>query len=178
MRAACGLCAIAITLALAAPALAAPAGDEYLPNVPKAAGKQVVAGQNGAGGTILEPTARGSGKAGDPALQPARSASSPAGDPALQPARSASSPAADTSTNGAGTGALLDPIVLLVIAGVIAATAGMLLRQRRVAEEASGPGAADTSTAETSDRPTPAGGIVSTGDPSGSRPVPDRKDAE
>ena len=49
----------AISLALAAPALAAPAGSEYVPKVPKAAGEEILRGKQGPGGTILSPEVRG-----------------------------------------------------------------------------------------------------------------------
>ena len=54
----------AVSLGLAAPALAAPADEEYLPKVPKAAGDEVVAGE-GKGSTILSPKARGAEEGDD-----------------------------------------------------------------------------------------------------------------
>ena len=122
----------AISLALAAPALAAPAGSEYVPKVPKAAGEQILRGNQGPGGTILSPEVRGadaaktSASGGDEALQ---------GDEGSQGADSTTTGAADTATGtaGAAPGAadtLLDPVVLLLIAGVAAAALSMTLRQR------------------------------------------------
>ena len=54
----------AVSLGLAAPAHAAPADEEYLPKVPKAAGDEVVAGE-GKGSTILSPKARGAEEGDD-----------------------------------------------------------------------------------------------------------------
>src|SRR5215207_10611303 len=51
--------ATVILFALAAPAFAAPAGSEYVPNVPKAAGEEILFGKQGPGGTILSPEVRG-----------------------------------------------------------------------------------------------------------------------
>ena len=51
--------AAVILLALAAPAFAAPAGSEYVPKVPKAAGEEILRGKQGPGGTILSPEVRG-----------------------------------------------------------------------------------------------------------------------
>jgi hypothetical protein len=122
----------AISLALAAPALAAPAGSEYVPKVPKAAGAEILRGKQGPGGTILSPEVRGadvaktSASGGDEASQ---------GDEGSQGADSTTTGAADTATGtaGAAPGAadtLLDPVVLLLIAGVAAAALSMTLRQR------------------------------------------------
>jgi hypothetical protein len=136
-----------ICIFVASPALAAPAGDEYLPKVPKAAGKELATGENG-GGTVLEPAVRGAGQNGG---------GQKGGDPAgtvngglLQPA---------SADSGSGSSALLDPIVLLVIAGVVAATAGMMLR-RRQADEPLPAGPADGGGGASSERPTPDGRIV------------------
>jgi hypothetical protein len=153
------LAATAIIAAMATPALAAPAGDEYLPKVPKAAGKELATGENG-GGTILEPGVRGAGQNGD---------GSGGGDPAqgagsLQPASAADS--------DSGSSALLDPIVLLVIAGVVAATAAMMLRRRQAdGEVPDRPGGTPRETS--SERPTPDGRIVNGEDGPGGGAAPD-----
>jgi hypothetical protein len=116
--------AAAISLALAAPALAVPAGSEYIPRVPKAAGEEILRGQQGPGGTILSPEVRGSGQAPDAAASNPVSNSSSGDD----------SSEGDFSRGTAAPGAadtLLDPVVLLLIAGVAAAALSMTLRQRR-----------------------------------------------
>lgn len=149
--------ATAVFVALAAPALAAPAGDEYLPQVPKAAGKELATGQNG-GGTILEPAVRGAGQNGGGSGDPADGAG------ALRPASAGDS--------GSGSSALFDPIVLLVIAGVVAATAGMMLRRRQADGPApEGPGGTPRETS--SERPTPDGRIVNGEDDAGAGDAPD-----
>lgn len=129
-----GLCLAAlISLALAAPALGAPAGDEYIPKVPKAAGEEVLRGNQGPGGTVLSPEVRGTGRAPD-SLQ----SSSSGGDALSQGDASSgtaddSSVAANASSGAADT--LLDPVVLLLIAGVGAAALSMTLRQRQSVPE-------------------------------------------
>src|SRR4029077_4697528 len=151
------LAATAAFVALATPPRAAPPGDEYLPNVPKAAGKELATGQNG-GGTILEPAVRGAGQNGGGSGDPAQDAGS------LRPAAAGDS--------GSGSSALLDPIVLLVIAGVVAATAGMMLRRRQADGPApEGPGGAPRETS--SERPTPDGRIVNGEDDPGAGAAPD-----
>ena len=106
--------------ALAAPALAAPADEEYLPKVPKAAGDEVVAGE-GEGSTILSPKARGA----EDGRRRGR------GRGAKQ---SVPWPEARTTTSGPAD-TLLDPIVLLLIAGVIAAAVGMTLKRRQGSDD-------------------------------------------
>jgi hypothetical protein len=132
----------AASVLLSAPALAAPAGDEYLPKVPKSAGKGVVATpQGGAGSTILEPKTRGANQG------------------------TADGATGSSSDDSGGGSTLLDPVILLIVAGVIAAAVGMFLRTRQGAEEDVAPEDAaqaqgDTSTAATTERPTPVGEIV------------------
>jgi hypothetical protein len=108
----------AVSLGLAAPALAAPADEEYLPKVPKAAGDEVVAGE-GKGSTILSPKARGA-KEGEDDDEDGSDETSLAGG-------------SDDDSGPADT--LLDPIVLLLIAGVVAAAVGMMLKRRRGSED-------------------------------------------
>ena len=139
-----GLClAAVISFALAAPALGAPAGNEYIPKVPKAAGEEVLRGNQGPGGTILSPEVRGAD---------ADETSASGGDEASRGANSNAMGESDTATGAAGTApgaadTLLDPIVLLLIAGVAAAALSMTLRQRHSLPEdddgaASDPGSA------------------------------------
>lgn len=94
--------ALACSLALAGPALAAPAGDEYLPKIPNATGHH----SNG-------------GNGGTPSSSSSSAASGGTND---VPAGSGS------GSSGGGSSGLL--IGLLVVAGVIAAAVGMTLRQR------------------------------------------------
>jgi hypothetical protein len=145
-----GLTAVTVALAAAAPAMAAPAGDEYLPKVPKAAGKELAAGQDGAGGSILEPAVRGAQGTGD------QKNGDQNGD---TPDSAALGSAGSSSGGGSGADALLDPVVLLVIAGVLAATIGMTLRRRQSDLGQSAAGGDDASRKTSNDRPTPDGGI-------------------
>jgi hypothetical protein len=139
--------AVAISLALAAPALAAPAGSEYVPKVPKAAGEEILRGQQRPGGTILSPEVRGADAAKTSASGEASNTSA---------SGEASSGTNGSDANGSGTGAagtapgagdtLLDPVVLLLIAGVAAAALSMTLRQRHsVSEDPDAGGAASDS---------------------------------
>jgi hypothetical protein len=140
--------ATAVSLALAANALGATAGDEYVPFVPGAAGKEVVRnGEKGSpGSSILSPEVRGSksdSKSGDGSDSGnengvAGAASSGGGD------------------SGAG-GTLTDPVALLVIFGIGAATLAMTLRRRQSPEaEVAGPAGRDPG----SHPPPPDGEIV------------------
>lgn len=121
------LLAAATSLALAAPALAAPADEQYLPRVPKAAGDEVAADE-GEGSTILSPEARGAeGEDGE---------EDDSGAAAGSDDDSGSAGGSDDDSGGLGgfssaQGTLLDPIVLLLIAGVIATAVGMTLRRRQ-----------------------------------------------
>jgi hypothetical protein len=172
-----GLSAAAVLLAITAPALAAPSGDEYLPKVPKAAGKELAAGQDGAGGSILEPEVRGAGNGDSGSSGNGNSGSSGKGDSGSSgkgdsgssgkgdsadgdpPASSGVASPASSSDDDSGASALLDPVVLLVIAGVIAATAGMTLRRRQTALDRPAASGDDAPRKPTSERPTPDGGI-------------------
>jgi hypothetical protein len=164
-----GLSAAAVLLAITAPALAAPSGDEYLPKVPKAAGKELAAGQDGAGGSILEPAVRGAGNGDSGSSGNGDSGSSGKGDSGSSgkgdsadgdpPASSGVASPASSSDDDSGASALLDPVVLLVIAGVIAATVGMTLRRRQTALDRPAASGDDAPRKPTSERPTPDGGI-------------------
>src|SRR3954447_3016447 len=121
--------AAAVCLGLAAPALAAPAGDEYLPKVPKAAGKGVVANPDqGPGASVVAPTVRGSASSEGGGKSSDGGGNAKKGTNQAGPSQNASAPA---DSSGDGGSAILSPIVLLMIAGVIAAAAGMTLRRRQ-----------------------------------------------
>lgn len=137
--------AAGMALALVGTAAGAPAGDEYLPQVPKAAGKGVVAGEEtGPGATILSPEVRG--REGADAAELMRQAASPDGS-------------GESSDDSGGAGdTLLDPVVLLLIAGVAAATVGMTLRRRQALAHEPGPEGAAREAG--SAPPTPSGEIV------------------
>jgi hypothetical protein len=157
-----------VTLLPTSSAPATPSGDEYLPKVPKAAGKEVVANpEQGAGASVLEPTIRGassssasegsSGSSGEAAKQENQPA---AEKRKRQPTQAPIVPAsADDESSGS---TLFNPIILLVIAGVVAAAVGMTLR-RRHGEEPADRGQAVAAEAK-GPHPTPDGEIVAGGD--------------
>jgi hypothetical protein len=148
-----------ISTAVAAPALGAPAGDEYLPKVPKAAGSAV--GGKGSGSTIFVPEARGT-KNGD-----GGSRDQEAGSADREGSGNDSSDATDT---------IFDPVVLLLIAGVIAAVAGMVLRRRHSRGSDSGP---ERVRRDQADAPrTPDGEIVSEQEPTIEPPPEDGADSD
>ena len=125
-----------ISLALAAPAFAAPAGSEYVPKVPKAAGEEILRGQQGPGGTILSPEVRGADAAKTSASGEASSGTD--GSDANGSANGSDANGSETGAAGTAPGAadtLLDPVVLLLIAGVAAAALSMTLRQRHSVSE-------------------------------------------
>jgi hypothetical protein len=143
-----GATATSISIALATPAFAEPAGDEYLQSVPKAQGKEVIANpEQRAGASVLSPPVRGSeepstsetGQTGSSAGDEKRPTTKPAKNdekrPTTKPAKKAkilANPAAPAQSPSDGGGSnIFNPIVLLVIAGVIAAAAGMTLRRRQ-----------------------------------------------
>ena len=134
--------ATVILFALAAPAFAAPAGSEYVPNVPKAAGEEILFGKQGPGGTILSPEVRGADAAetevrGADAAETSASGEASSGTDGSDANGSANgSDANGSETGAAGTApgaadTLLDPVVLLLIAGVAAAALSMTLRQKQ-----------------------------------------------
>jgi two-component system, NarL family, capsular synthesis sensor histidine kinase RcsC len=129
--------AAVILLALAAPALAAPAGSEYVPKVPKAAGEEILRGTQGPGGTVLSPEVRGADAANTSASGEASSGTNGSdangsdangSDANVSDANVSETGAAGTAPGAADT--LLDPVVLLLIAGVAAAALSMTLRQK------------------------------------------------
>jgi hypothetical protein len=135
-----GLCAMAaLSLAFAAPALAAPAGDEYLPKIPQS-------GAHSSGGSSGGSSASGGSattlpKGGAPTSSDAKASKSGADDTSekqdnkkdqITPVGSSGSGGSD---GGDSSGSILfNPIVLLMIAAVIAVAVGMTLRRRSVDE--------------------------------------------
>jgi hypothetical protein len=161
--------AAALALASSATALAAPAGDEYLPKVPSATGHQASGGNDGSSGTAATTSAVPSTSA-TPSISATGSsgAGSTKDKPKVKKDRKpapAATPAASvgTGSSGGGSSGLFDPIVLLIVAGVIVAAVGMTLRRRHggdplpateTSEGGEKPGAAPNA------RPTPEGEIV------------------
>jgi hypothetical protein len=131
--------ATVVALALAAPAVGAPAGNEYVPQVPSATGDKPVDQGFGGGGTtastsggwggaasIFKDSAGkdstgkdvGSGKQGDSG-----------GDGLAGPVDTSNASSSDDSSGVLDT--LLNPLVLLLIGGVLAIAVGMTLARRQ-----------------------------------------------
>jgi hypothetical protein len=173
--------AIAGSLALAATAYAAPAGDEYLPKVPDATGSQSGDGQraSGTGGgggetaapvagssivpdTVSTGTPGGAGDEGGSGKKQAKGKEEP--EASATPAVATETASADDDSSG-----LFDPRVLLIVAGVMIAAVGMTLRHRAAGmeETATDGGRSDRDRGEAPRaRPTPDGEIVAGGDKS------------
>jgi hypothetical protein len=148
--------ASAISVALAAPAFAAPAGDEYLPKVPKATGSSAALGP---GGTSASGT-RSSAPGPQSSAPSAEGAAKNSANGGLPPVSSAPASSSDDSSDNT----LLSPVVILLIAGVVIAAVGMTLRRRN----ADGPKRQEESAAGWPEPgktpPTPDGEIVAGGD--------------
>jgi hypothetical protein len=109
-----------LSLAVAAPAFGVPAGDEYLPQVPSATGDEPVSEAGAAGGS--------SSSRNDP-KKDARTVDEE-GDEEASGALALGSGGGDDDSGGV-LDTLLDPIVLLLIAGVLTIAIGMLLARRQ-----------------------------------------------
>jgi hypothetical protein len=114
-------------LAIAAPARGAPAGSEYIPQVPSATGSNPVSGGFAGGGGATGPSA-----SGEKAAKKSEADKDKAGDE-----KSAAVPLVGDGGSGDGDGSsgildsFLDPIALLRIAGVLAIAAGMTTAVRQ-----------------------------------------------
>lgn len=138
-----GLCAAAtLSLALAPSALAASAGDEYLPKVPQS-GSHTPSGGASSASAGTATTTLPTGGTSSPSASDGKKASSDGGskkdksDEQITPIGSSGSGGSD---GGDSSGSILfNPIVLLMIAAVIAVAIGMTLRRRSVDEGDSEP---------------------------------------
>jgi hypothetical protein len=157
--------AAAIAITLAAPALGAPAGDEYLPKVPKASGS---AGTRDQGSGASATSDDGSTDTQTQAAAPAGGGGSGGGDgkqpntnanPVPAPISSAPASSSDDSSDST----LLNPVVILLVAGVIIAAVGMTLR-RRNADGEGGQEEAPSGRAEPGKAPPTPDGEIVTGD--------------
>jgi hypothetical protein len=141
-----GLCAAAtLSLALAPSALAASAGDEYLPKVPQS-GSHTPSGGASSASTGTATTTLPTGGTSSSSASDEEKASSDGGskkdksDQQITPIASSGSGGSGGSDGGDSSGSiLLNPIVLLMIAAVIAVAIGMTLRRRSVDEGDSEP---------------------------------------
>jgi hypothetical protein len=123
-----GLAAATVAaLAIAAPARGAPAGSEYIPQVPSATGDNPVSeGFAGGTGGVTQPSASGE-----------KSKESKAGKDKDEGEQNAAVPLVGDSASGDGDDSsgildtLLDPVGLLRIAGVLAIAAGMTTALRQ-----------------------------------------------
>jgi hypothetical protein len=127
----------AISLALAPTALAGPAGDEYLPKVPQAAGSASAGSGSGSGsafsgtGTTTLPQGSGSKDANAKGTDKNNGKKSEGKKSQLAPVGASGSGGGGDSSGSI----LLNPIVLLMIAAVIAAAVGMTLWRRNAVDE-------------------------------------------
>jgi hypothetical protein len=130
-----GLCAAAtVSLALAPLALAAPAGDEYLPKVPGSGAHSSASGSSDSAGTPTTTLPTG-GTSSPSSSDTDKSKSDDTGKKDEQKIAPVGSADSGGSDGGGDSGSLLfNPIVLLVIAAVVAVAVGMTLRRRRVDE--------------------------------------------
>jgi len=146
----------AVSLALATSALAAPAGDEYLPSIPKAGGNQSGGSQSGSSASSV-PVPSSSGTGGPSSSTGANGNGNPAAK---------SSPAQPSSSNDSSDGGspLLDPVVILLVAGVIVTAVGMtLVRRHSDGSDSDWEDEPETDDAPNA-RPTPDGEIVAGGE--------------
>jgi hypothetical protein len=120
----------AFSLALAPIALAGPAGDEYLPKVPQAGGNSTAHSSSGGSAETTLPQAGAKGS------QDTNSNGNGNGKKKDDSANLAV-PVGGSGSGGGGDSSgsiLLNPIVLLMIAAVIAAAVGMTLRRRQLSD--------------------------------------------
>jgi hypothetical protein len=145
-----GICvAAALSLALAPSALAAPAGDEYLPKVPQSGAKSNGSNegsiQSSGGGSGTETTTLPTGGTSEETTStPERQnkAKKSRDKDRVEQVAPVGSGGSGGSDDGDSSGSLLlNPIVLLMIAAVIAAAVGMTLRRRQTEGDAEPPGA-------------------------------------
>jgi hypothetical protein len=153
-----GLVAAAmLSFALAPSALAGPAGDEYLPKVPQSGAHSASAGQAQTGTTTLPEGTSGSGS--QTGSQRQTNAERKNTDTSAQ-ALPASSGSGGSGGDGSSGSILLNPIVLLMIAAVIAAAVGMILRRRQVTDDGEPDPKLDPDSSSTGSPRTPDGEII------------------
>lgn len=155
--------AAALSLAFVPSALAAPAGDEYLPKVPQSGAQSSAAGSSGtapATGTTTLPTGGTGPKA------PSGEKESQDTDQGKKKSEVTPVVSSDSGDSGGGSSGsiLFSPIVLLMVAAVIAAAVGMTLLRRKGDEDDPGrpgpPGSEKTGARRESGPRTPDGEIV------------------
>jgi len=161
-----------LSLALAPLTQAAPAGDEYLPKVPQAiaGGSDGSGGSGGSGGSRDFSGSRGASSSPTPTTAlPSGESAEPQGKKAGKKASKRSKkqevPVPVSGSGGSGGDSsdsiLLNPIVLLMIAAVIAAAVGMTLWRRHAEEGNDGDAPEEVSRgAEAGSPRTPDGEIV------------------
>ena len=144
----------AFSLLIAAPASAVPAGDEYLPQVPSSTGDKPVNESADPSPSSDSASASGGSEDGkkDSKEKDPKEDSGEAGEALL-----AGSGGDDGDGSGGVLDTLLDPIVLLLIGGVLAIAIGMLLARRQNGDSPD-PSRARRSSADAP--PTPDGEIV------------------
>jgi hypothetical protein len=169
-----GLAAVLLSLAIAAPALGVPSGEEYLPKVPNASGEGSAPAGSGEGSVAAPEAGTGgsaTGTGGSAAAAPSQGG--PSGGDQAKPATDAkhSKPAKDrldlasptsADDSSGGDSALLDPVILLVVGGVILVAVAMIMRGRQVRSLQAG--ASQDRRELKAGRPTPEGEIVGSGE--------------
>jgi hypothetical protein len=148
-----GVCAAALSFALASPVFAGPAGSEYLPKIPQSGANSSAGVEHTETSSLPEPQ-------DEEATQQKKSKRDTDGT-----ARSALpvSPASSGDDGSSGS-ILLSPVVILMVAGVIVIAVGMTMRRRQtrslkyLAKKHQGQGPPRHA------RPTPEGEIVGGGD--------------
>jgi len=114
------------SLFLAAPAIGVPAGDEYLPQIPSATGDKPVS--EAAPARAVDTSARDGDGTKD---SPKKGGTEGEGDEDRSGALALDSGGGDGGDSGGVLDTLLDPIVLLLIGGVLTIAIGMLLARRQ-----------------------------------------------
>jgi hypothetical protein len=163
--------AAAISVVLATPAFGAPAGDEYLPKVPKASGQSQSNDEGSAGSAdasgssetaTTDSEAQGAvpaGGGGDSGKGEGAQANQ-GGDPAPTPISSAPASSSDDSSDSS----LFSPVAILLVAGVLIAVVGMTLRRRSMEGEQRDQAAGTGRSERGKTPPTPDGEIIAGGD--------------
>jgi len=149
----------AIAIALSGTAYAGPAGQEYLPSVPKSQGHGGSSSPaSSAGTTATSPEAPAFGGGGGKGQGHGKGTAAKTSKPAKT---GAAAPASSSSSSDDSSGGFLNPIILLVIAGVVIIAIAMTLARRGGADS---DGQEDPAMREAPNAPpTPEGEIVGGG---------------
>ena len=120
----------AVSMLCAAPALAAPAGDEYLPQVPTATGDKPVNETKDIGAPAAGSDALGADENGN-AGKDGKDGNDDGSSDDSSTLAAGSGGGDDGDDSGGVLDTLLDPIVLLLIGGVITIAVGLMLARKQ-----------------------------------------------